>query len=655
MRFAILSNLALFVVASAAIGAEVAEDLHAREEQAIKAAVARVAPSVVRIETIGGLERIGQVLLGTGPTTGLVVAEDGYVISSAFNFVQKPASILVTLADGSRHAARVVSTDHSRMLVLLKVDTDAKLPVPEAVPVAEMRVGAWALAIGRTFEIDHPNLSVGIVSALARIWGKAVQTDAKVSPSNYGGPLVDISGRVFGVLVPMSPDATGEMAGVEWYDSGIGFAVPLVDILRVLPKMREGHDLHAGVLGINIKGADMYAPATVAAAVRGTTPAFKAGFRAGDTIVEAGGKAVGRPAQLKQQLGPLYAGDTIKLVATRGNERIEREVQLVAKIEPYVFPFLGILPVRHAKTTQPDGVVIRFVYPESPAAAVGLKTGDRITGLNDAKVNDLASLMSIAANLTAGDVVKLQIRHGDERLQLAPTLATLPEAIPAEFPPAHADLPAAEGERPEVGLVKLQVPEVAGECPAYVPESYDSRIPPGVIVWLHASGGDAENELVARWKPLCERYGFILLAPKASDKQGWRSADARMVRRFLDELARRYATDESRLVVHGREAGGALAYLVAFANAERVRAVAAVDAALPRQLQLPETDPANRLAIYIASSADNDAAAAIDASAKRLREQKFPVSVKQIPEKGRDLNGEELEELVRWFDSLDRF
>ena len=74
-----------------------------------------------------------------------------------------------------------------------------------------------------------PNISVGIVSAVNRIWGKAIQTDAKISPTNYGGPLVDIAGRVLGVLVPLSPMATDELAGVEWYDSGIGFAVPLDD------------------------------------------------------------------------------------------------------------------------------------------------------------------------------------------------------------------------------------------------------------------------------------------------------------------------------------------------------------------------------------------------------------------------------------------
>ena len=213
---------------------------NALEQKAVAAAVERVAPSVVRIETVGGLERVEKVLFGTGPTTGLVVDPQGYIVSSAFNFVNKPASILVRLPDGTRKPAKLVATDHNRKIVLLKIEVDRPLPVPEAVPEAEMRVGQWCVAVGRTFEDDRPNLAVGILSAVGRIWGKAMQTDAAVSPNNYGGPLVDIRGRVLGVLVPLSPQSADEIAGYEWYDSGIGFAVPLEAIRKMLPQAAQG-------------------------------------------------------------------------------------------------------------------------------------------------------------------------------------------------------------------------------------------------------------------------------------------------------------------------------------------------------------------------------------------------------------------------------
>ena len=106
------------------------DDLSAREESAFREAVERVAPSVVKIEALGGLERVGDVLLGDGPTTGLIVSADGYIISSIFNFAQQPASILVTLPDGTRTPATWVAADKSRMLVLLKVNVAAQLPVP---------------------------------------------------------------------------------------------------------------------------------------------------------------------------------------------------------------------------------------------------------------------------------------------------------------------------------------------------------------------------------------------------------------------------------------------------------------------------------------------------------------------------------------------
>ena len=105
-------------------------------------------------------------------------------------------------------------------------------------------------------------MAVGILSALNRVWGKAIQTDAAVSPNNYGGPLVDVRGRVLGVLVPLSPQGADELAGVEWYDSGIGFAIPLEDIQNILPRWKKGEDLHAGRAGLSLKGPNPYTDAT---------------------------------------------------------------------------------------------------------------------------------------------------------------------------------------------------------------------------------------------------------------------------------------------------------------------------------------------------------------------------------------------------------
>jgi len=133
--------------------AAAADDLDDLQQQATKEAVKQVAPCIVKIETSGGTEVIkggpprspkggGLIRRGVGPTTGLIVSPDGYIISSAFNFANKPATIRVAIPGlKERKVARVVATDQTRMLTLLKVidlPPGTKLPVPIATPMTEI-------------------------------------------------------------------------------------------------------------------------------------------------------------------------------------------------------------------------------------------------------------------------------------------------------------------------------------------------------------------------------------------------------------------------------------------------------------------------------------------------------------------------------------
>jgi serine protease Do len=662
-RIVVFTALVLHVcVTSIALSvqrASAADPVSVLEERAIRAAVERVAPSVVRIETVGGSEKVGKMLVGTGPTTGLIVSADGYIVSSAFSFAQQPDSILVTLPSGNRQAAKLVATDHSRLLVLLKVDASEQLIPAIPVPQSEVRVGQWAVAVGRVFEAQRPNASVGIISAVGRIWGKAIQTDAKISPNNYGGPLIDIAGRVLGVLVPMSPQGGGELAGVEWYDSGIGFAIPLETVLSVLPKWREGNDLHAGLLGISLKGKDLFSDAAVIAAAATTGPAYKAGFRVADKIIEIGGKPIVSEAQLKHALGPQYAGATVKVVALRGDQRIEHDIQLAEKIDPFVVPFLGILPLRTivkpAAESEP-GVVVRYVYPGSPAANIGLQPGDRLTSFSGKKVTSAESITDPMQSLAPGEKVTLEVARGSETLTLSPQLTTLPEGLPDALPPAYdpGNIPALGDAKPATGVVPIKLPEFENKCLAYVPEDYNPAVPHGVVVWLHAPDGFKQDELVAQWKPLCEKHDLILLAPQSTDPTKWLPTETRFVRRVLDSTMKTYSVDPARVVVLGQEGGGTLAYIVALVNLDVVRAVAAIDAPLPRISQLPQPDPLRRLAFYTTLATESPQAIFIEAGIEKLREAKYPVTVQNVGETPRSLNDEELAALTRWIDTLDR-
>ncbi len=629
------------------------DDLSSLEEQAIRAAAERVAPSVVRIETIGGLERVGKVLVNTGPTTGLVVGEDGYVISSAFNFVQQPASILVTLPSGVRAPAQIVARDYSRMLVLLKVNTSEKLPLPVAVSRSEMTVGQWAIALGRTYDAQSANLSVGVISATNRIWSTAVQTDAKISPANYGGPLIDIHGRVFGVLVPLSPQRQGgEVAGAEWYDSGIGFAVPLADIFERLRALQQGTDLRPGVMGISLKPGDPYATQAELAASQAGSPAYKSGLRSGDTIVEIEGVKIERQAQLKHALGPRYAGDKVHLVYTRGKETPERReanVELADKLIPYEHPFLGMLPMRDG-----EGVRVRFVFPSSAAAQAGLKPGDSIIGLDDIAVTSAEQLRTLVANIEPKAKTSLKIQRDGATQTLSLTPGKLPTTIPAELPPSSTEPPAPPAEKPVTGIVEIKLPEEKNQCLAYVPENYHPQTPHGLLVVLSAPGPIDRDKLESRWKALAAERQLIILAPMSASADKWQATETDFIRKTIDDAVANYNIDSTRLAVYGYQSGGSMAYLIGFEHTDRIQAIVAIDSAPPSGTRLPDADPIRRLAFVIGHSEKSPAALVLKSLFTALEAMKFPVTKLPLGEKPRDLNDDELSQLTRWLDTLDR-
>ncbi len=649
LQFAIFILQFTFLALAFLPTSTVAADPDAEEQAAIVAAVDRVAPAVLRIETVGGLDQVEGALFGAGPTTGLAVDADGYVISSAFNFLNKPSSILVRLPDGSRKPARLVATDRSRMLVLLKIDAAKPLPVCEIVPRREMRPGQWTIAVGRTFESDRPNIAVGILSAVNRIWGKAIQTDAAVSPNNYGGPLIDIRGRVMGVLAPLSPDAAGGLAGTEWYDSGVGFALPMEDVLRVLPRLKKGEDLLPGLAGIGLKGSNLYTGDPIVGTCHPKCPATAAGIKPGDRIVEIDGRAIARAADVKEELGRRYAGDKMRIAVLRGKERLEREITLVDKLEPFCHGFLGILPMRD----DGKGVTVRYVYPNSPAAKAGIQSGDEIVSLDGKKVSGRNELIERIGTMEPGAKVAIEWRRGDAVQKVEAVLAGLPEALPpTALPPAVAQHPAKLESPPAVGPISLKTPEYANEVWAYVPESAAAGTPQGVVVWLHRQGGFDWKALLARWKPLCDRHDLILVAPKSSDSAHWQPTDVALVDRLLAEVGSKYRVDAARVAIHGHEGGGMLALLAAFHNRDRIRAVATVEAA--PMAAPPENDPAHRLAVYLASAEKSPSAKTVERSAAKMREMKIPVVVKRLGAAPRYLNAEELAELARWIDTLDR-
>lgn len=301
-------------------------------------ATASASPGVVAIEvkrktpepgpkppTVPGRPGPRPFIHGTGPVAGVILTPDGYIVTSLFNVEGDLESVKVTLPDGSQKDAKLLGQDRSRNIALLKVEA-VGLPVLKIVPAGEIRVGQWVLALGRSFPGENANVSFGIVSATNRVAGRAVQTDASVGPENYGGALVDVEGRLLGILTPVGYSGrVGE--AVEVYDSGIGFAIPVTDILAELERLKAGEVIRPAFLGIEFNNAKMMGGAVVEK-VLPDSGAAKSGLQPKDVIIEFDGRPIDTPVQLLHAIGSRSVGDVVKFKVKRGQESLEFTVTL---------------------------------------------------------------------------------------------------------------------------------------------------------------------------------------------------------------------------------------------------------------------------------------------------------------------------------------
>jgi serine protease Do len=339
--------------------------------EAFRKAAGRAAPSVVTIETIGGTQptsnsRSPTFLVADGPTTGLVWSADGLILTSSFNFVRDPSVITVTLADGRRFVAELLGRDEIRRLAMLKIDA-SDLPVPEWADIAQMKVGQWAIGLGRGFgqlprEVVQTTggctITAGIISGLGRMSRLVIQTDAKLSPANFGGPLIDIEGRVLGLCVPIGMDP-GQLSGVEWYDSGIGFAVPRQQVQRSAPDLARGRNVRRGILGVGV--AQGVPGATVVGACGDPSPALRAGVEPGDQIVAIDDQPIETYADLTRILRPYAAGTRVIVHIMREGKPLELPLILAVPED------VGPVTVPEPPASQPTDQPLPLPWDEEPA------------------------------------------------------------------------------------------------------------------------------------------------------------------------------------------------------------------------------------------------------------------------------------------------
>ena len=324
----------------------------------------RSAPGVVQITTtslrtvdpdpfltpFGFPEQQRQQALGSG----FVIDKAGHLVTN-FHVVEGAEQIEVSFTNRDSVKARVVGSDPSTDIAVLKVDVDARALMPLRLGRSDqVKVGDSVVAIGNPLGLER-SVTAGIVSALHRpltapndfTIDDVIQTDASINSGNSGGPLIAATGRVIGVNTAIATGSTGARGNI-----GIGFAVPIDTVRHVASQLIEQGRVEHAFLGVSAQPIEPeiarlfnlpVGRGLMVVRVYEGSGADREGIRAGtdevvvagesyrlggDLIVEIDGKPVRTPAELRDAISEKKPGDKVTVEAYRGGEKQSFEVTL---------------------------------------------------------------------------------------------------------------------------------------------------------------------------------------------------------------------------------------------------------------------------------------------------------------------------------------
>jgi serine protease Do len=317
-----------------------ASNISASRRTAITEAVAKVAPAVVTVQT-EVVQRVqadpfdiffgrggGGTQTQAGIGTGIIIRNDGVIVTNA-HVVAGATTISVMLRDGTTYPAKMIGTDETNDLAVLKVEAKG-LPVAPLGDSDNLLVGEWAIAIGNPYGFSlgnsEPSVTAGVISGVGRnlvargegpsAYFDMIQTDASINPGNSGGPLVDASGEVIGVNSSIYSTSGGSI--------GLGFSIPINRARRVTDDLLTHGRVRRPWIGVQLEAVrtnnprDLIARGAKVAAVTPGSPAEQAGVRVGDVITRARTRVIRNRFDWDAALLDLRVGEEVPLQLRRG-------------------------------------------------------------------------------------------------------------------------------------------------------------------------------------------------------------------------------------------------------------------------------------------------------------------------------------------------
>lgn len=321
--------------------------LVSKEEEDISDVANKVSPSVVSIVTEAQSRSFfGAAEMRQGAGTGIIVSEDGYVLTNK-HVIADTQNLSVITSDGTVHeSVRVVGEDPLNDLAFLKINGAGKLKPATLGDSSSIRIGQKVVAIGNSLGEFQNTVTYGIISGKGRpvsaqdergyeTLTDLLQTDAAINPGNSGGPLTNLSGQVIGINTAVAEDA-----------QSIGFSIPINSAKGILKNLLATGKVQRAYLGINYetiipavakkhnlavkKGAYVYADK--GSAVINDSPAAKAGVKDKDIITKVGDLEVGEHGSVSTLVSEYSVGDKVQVTILRGGKTMTLTIELQAYV-----------------------------------------------------------------------------------------------------------------------------------------------------------------------------------------------------------------------------------------------------------------------------------------------------------------------------------
>ena len=253
-----------------------------------------------------------------GEGSGFIIHEDGYILTNA-HVIENSDSVQVALSTGGLFKGKLIGMDKVADLALIKIDSPDPLPVIPLGSSKELKPGDWVMAIGSPFGLDL-TVTVGIVSAKGRSLGATpyddfIQTDTPINPGNSGGPLINTQGEVVGINT-----------AVMQMGQGLGFSLPVDLAKKLVPELKANGKVTRSWLGVSVQditladkeflklGVDQ---GSLVREVVVDSPAYKAGLKMNDVIVEFNGHTINNSRKLPKEVVYTTSGEEVSIKLIR--------------------------------------------------------------------------------------------------------------------------------------------------------------------------------------------------------------------------------------------------------------------------------------------------------------------------------------------------